>query len=73
LVFYYNNKTYKELVYALIAKRKKYRVDTMAVSQMIGVADSSVGDWERMKKSPNGMTSMSMGQCIRGRHCNEGL
>ena len=40
--------TYKELVFTLIAKRKKYKVDTMTVSQMIGVADSSVGSWERM-------------------------
>ena len=47
--------TYKELVKTLIAKRKKFRVDAMAVSQIIGVADSSVGQWESMKKIPNGM------------------
>ena len=45
---------YRELVKALIAKRKKFRVDAMAVSQIIGVADSSVGQWESMKKIPNG-------------------
>lgn len=56
--------TYKELVYALIAKRKKYRVDTMAVSQMIGVADSSVGEWERMKKYPNGMNLLAWANAL---------
>lgn len=56
--------TYKELVYTLIAKRKKYRVDTMAVSQMIGVADSSVGDWERMKKCPNGMNLLAWANAL---------
>tara|TARA_R100000773_G_scaffold41359_1_gene37845 strand:+ start:1263 stop:1796 length:534 start_codon:yes stop_codon:yes gene_type:complete len=44
---------YKELVKALITKRKKFRVDTMTVSQMIGVADSLVGDWERGRKFPS--------------------
>ena len=56
--------TYKELVYALIAKRKKYRVDTMTLSQMIGVADSSVGDWERMKKCPNGMNLLAWANAL---------
>lgn len=44
---------YRELVKALIAKRKKFRVDTMTLSQMVGVADSLVGDWERGKKFPS--------------------
>ena len=51
--------TYKELVFTLIAKRKKYKIDTMTVSQMIGVADSSVGSWERMQKCPNGMNLLA--------------
>ena len=51
--------TYKELVFTLIAKRKKYKVDTMTVSQMIGVADSSVGSWERMQKCPNAMNLLA--------------
>ena len=45
--------TYKELVNVLIHKRKQYKVDTMAVSQIVGVADSLVGDWERIKKIPS--------------------
>ena len=56
--------TYKELVYALITKRKKYKVNTMTVSQMIGVADSSVGDWERMKKCPNGMNLLAWANAL---------
>jgi len=46
--------TYKELVYALKSQRQKCRVDTMTISQVIGVADSSVGQWESFKKIPNG-------------------
>ena len=48
--------TYKELVYTLIAKRKKYKVDRMVLAQIIGVADSLVGQWETFKKIPNAMT-----------------
>jgi len=46
--------TYKELVYTLKSQRQKCRVDTMTISQVIGVADSSVGQWESFKKIPNG-------------------
>lgn len=45
--------TYKELIANLIAKRKKFKVDTITVSSMIGVADSLVGSWERLEKIPN--------------------
>ena len=46
--------TYVEMVLALKAMRQKSRVDTMTISQIIGVADSSVGQWESFKKIPNG-------------------
>ena len=53
MVFGDSTMTYKELIANLIAKRKKFNVDSRTLSHMIGVSDSLVGEWERLKKVPN--------------------